>query len=312
MGGAGSGSSFFNNFRSLEKIHLKARLVGPHFEPDMTFTFFGRELSIPIMGASAAGVNSFGGEDVITEAEYCRAMVQGCKAAGTISFRGDSFNYSLEEPHGISAIAEAGGWGVQIVKPRDQATIIQFFTLAEEAGAIAVGVDIDGCGSYAMAKHNQPTFRKSAEEIQELASATTLPVIIKGIMCVEDAVTAVDAGAKGIGVSNHGGRVLDCTPGTAEVLPEIAATIKGKALITVDGGVRTGYDVLKMLALGADAVLVGRDLIRAAVGGGAEGVQMQMEYLKETLGKALLMTNCQSLASITKDILVVHNVKAEL
>jgi isopentenyl diphosphate isomerase/L-lactate dehydrogenase-like FMN-dependent dehydrogenase len=304
IGGVGSGYSFFNNFRALEKIRLKARLVTPHFTPDTKFSFLGHELSMPIMGASASGVNSWGGEDVITEAEYCRDTVLGCKAAGTISFRGDSFNYSLEEPHGINAIREAEGWGVQIVKPRDNQTIIEFFKLAEEAGAIAVGVDVDGCGSDAMARHDQPTFKKSPEDIQELVSSTKLPVVIKGIMCAEDAIAAVDAGASVISVSNHGGRVLDHTPGTIEVLPEIVAAVKGKALVTCDGGVRTGYDALKMLALGADAILVGRDVIRAAVGGGIEGVQLHMDYLRQTLAKAMLMTNCQSLGDITKEILL--------
>jgi 4-hydroxymandelate oxidase len=94
-------------------------------------------------------------------------------------------------------------------------------------------------------------------------------------MCVEDAVAALNAGADAIVVSNHGGRILDHTPGTADILPEIVSAVKGKALILVDGGLRTGYDVLKMLALGADGVLIGRDIIRAAVGGGKEGVAFQ-------------------------------------
>jgi 4-hydroxymandelate oxidase len=81
-------------------------------------------------------------------------------------------------------------------------------------------------------------------------------------LCVEDTLFAVEAGPVAISVSNHGGRVQDYTPGVAEVLPEIASKVKGKVTVLADGGIRTGYDVLKMLALGADAVLVGRDLIR--------------------------------------------------
>ncbi|MFX1505107.1 MAG: alpha-hydroxy-acid oxidizing protein, partial [Promethearchaeota archaeon] len=120
----------------------------------------------------------------------------------------------------------------------------------------------------------------------------------------EDAVEAVDAGASAIVVSNHGGRVLDHTPGTADVLPEITEALKGrKAIIVVDGGIRTGYDVLKMLALGANAVLIGRDIVRAAVGGGSEGVRLQMDYLRETLKKAMKMTGCPSLNQITPSIL---------
>jgi isopentenyl diphosphate isomerase/L-lactate dehydrogenase-like FMN-dependent dehydrogenase len=96
---------------------------------------------------------------------------------------------------------------------------------------------------------------------------------------------------------------LDHTPGTAEVLKDIAQAVGGKITILADGGVRTGYDVLKMLALGADGVLVGRDIVRAAVGGGIEGVKIHLEYLQKTLVKAMLMTGCSDLASINQDIL---------
>ncbi|MFX0210489.1 MAG: alpha-hydroxy-acid oxidizing protein, partial [Candidatus Hodarchaeota archaeon] len=194
--------------------------------------------------------------------------------------------------------------GVKIVKPREQSVIIEFFKKAEQYGVTAVGVDTDGCGSYMMTKHNKPVFKKTANDIRELVESTTLPVIIKGVMCVEDVVEAVDAGASAIVVSNHGGRVLDHTPGTADVLPEITEALKDrKAMIVADGGIRTGYDVLKMLALGADAVLIGRDIVRAAVGGGSEGVRLQMDYLRETLKKGMKMTGCSSLNEITPSIL---------
>ncbi|MHA2334178.1 MAG: alpha-hydroxy-acid oxidizing protein [Candidatus Hodarchaeales archaeon] len=304
IGGIGSGASFNNNITALAKIQLKMKLVSSHFEPDTRFTFFGKNITMPIMGASVSGVNSFGGDKVITEQELCHAVVQGCKAAGTIGWRGDTYTYSLENPLGLNAIAKVDGWGVKIVKPREQETIIKFYKKAEEMGVIAVGCDVDGCGSYMMAKHNKPVFKKSYEDIKELVKSTSLPVIIKGIMCVEDAVKAVEAGASAIVVSNHGGRVMDHTPGTTEVLPGIAEVIKGKAMVLVDGGIRTGYDVLKVLALGADAVLIGRDNVRAAVGGRVEGVRLQMDYLGKTLAKAMKMTDCRALKDISPDILV--------
>ena len=303
IGGIGAGYSFYNNYEALKKIRLKMHLIGDHFEPDTSYNFFGRKLSMPIMGASTAGVHSFGGEKVISEAEFCRSIVLGCKSAGTIGWRGDSFNYSLVNSHGINAISEAGGFGVKIVKPRDQVKIIEFFKKAEEANCIAVGVDIDGCGSYAMAKHDRPVYRKTIEDIRQLVESTSLPVIIKGVMCLEDARAARDAGASAIVISNHGGRVLDHTPGTAEVLPSIVKELGTEIPILADGGIRTGYDVLKMLALGASGVLIGRDLIRAAVGGGIEGVKIHMNYLKQTLSKAMKMTNCRSIKDISSNIL---------
>ncbi|MFX1573364.1 MAG: alpha-hydroxy-acid oxidizing protein, partial [Promethearchaeota archaeon] len=96
---------------------------------------------------------------------------------------------------------------------------------------------------------------------------------------------------------------LDHTLGTAEVLPSIVEEIKGKIKIIVDGGIRTGYDVLKMLALGAESVLIGRDIIRASVGAGIKGVQIHMDYMRKTLLKAMKMTNCRTLRDVSSDIL---------
>jgi isopentenyl diphosphate isomerase/L-lactate dehydrogenase-like FMN-dependent dehydrogenase len=303
FGGIGSGASFHNNILALKKYKFKMSLIGDHFEPDTSYNFFGNKLSMPIMGASVAGVNSFGGEEVITESDFCRSVVFGCKEAGTLGWRGDTYTYSLEKSYGIDAISEADGWGVKIVKPRDQETIKKFYKKAEETDCIAVGMDVDGCGSYAMATHNKTVFRKTVDDIKELASSTKLPLIIKGIMSIEDARNAIDAGASAIVVSNHGGRVLDHTPGTADVLLEIVSKFRGKIKILVDGGVRTGYDVLKMLALGAEAVLIGRDIVRAAVGGRIEGVRIHMEYMQKTLAKAMKMTNCKTLKEVSSEIL---------
>jgi isopentenyl diphosphate isomerase/L-lactate dehydrogenase-like FMN-dependent dehydrogenase len=122
-------------------------------------------------------------------------------------------------------------------------------------------------------------------------------------MTVEDAVSCADAGVRVVSVSNHGGRVLDATPGTAEVLPDIAKQLKGQVIITADGGVRTGYDVLKMLALGADFVLLGRDIIRAAVGAGSLGVRIHMEHIQKILKKAMFMTGVSTVSDIDSSIL---------
>ncbi|MHA1975466.1 MAG: alpha-hydroxy-acid oxidizing protein [Candidatus Hodarchaeales archaeon] len=308
FGGIGSGASFHNNWLALREYTLKMRLIDSDqialSEPDTRFNFFGKELSMPIMSASVSGVNSFGGDSVITEREFCHAVINGCRDAGTLGWRGDTYTYSLDKSYGLDAIAEGNAGGVKIVKPREQTVIKQFFNKAERSGATAVGVDTDGAGSYAMRTNNKPVFRKTPEEIADLVNSTSLPVIIKGVMCAEDALEAVNAGAKAIVVSNHGGRVLDHTPGTADVLPEIVDELEGMgAMIVVDGGVRTGYDVLKMLALGADAVLIGRDIVRAAVGAGSEGVRLQMDFLQKTLAKAMLMTGCVSLSKISRDIL---------
>jgi 4-hydroxymandelate oxidase len=156
-----------------------------------------------------------------------------------------------------------------------------------------------------MALLGQRVEPKTAEQIREIVRAVDRPVILKGIMTPEDAVIAAEAGAAGIVVSNHGGRALDHTPGTADVLPGIVRALRGgsRVAVLVDGGVRSGVDVLKMLALGADAVLVGRPLAVAAVGGGAEGVRLQLEEYAKQLHVAMMLTGCASLADVTGKVL---------
>ena len=121
-------------------------------------------------------------------------------------------------------------------------------------------------------------------------------------MDIEDALKCAEAEIDGIVVSNHGGRVLDHTPGTAEVLPGIRDAVGNRMTIFVDGGIRTGFDVLKMLALGADAVLLGRPITQAGAGG-AEGIAFLLKYLQAELEAAMIMTGVQDLSKITRDII---------
>ena len=120
-------------------------------------------------------------------------------------------------------------------------------------------------------------------------------------MCIRDR-KAVEAGASAIVISNHGGRVLDQVPATAEVLPEIAEAVNGRCKILVDGGIRTGVDVFKALALGADAVLIARPFVNAIYGAGAEGVQVYVDKLAGELADTMSMCGAHSLAEITRNM----------
>ena len=301
FGGAGAGFSFRANVASLEAVRFKLRVVGEHTEPDTSCTFLGTKLDFPVMAASTAGAERY--NNAISEDDFCRAVIRGCKAAGTVGWRGDTFFYTPDDNPALRAMKKEGVPTVPIFKPRSQDVLKRLIHEAEELGAPAVGVDLDGCGSTIMARHNQPVFRKSVKDLKELVQATSLPFIAKGIMTVEDALSCADAGVKVVSVSNHGGRVLDATPGVAEVLPEIVGQLKGQVIITADGGVRTGYDVLKMLALGADFVLLGRDVIRAAVGAGSLGVKLHMEHIQKILKKAMFMTGVSTISEIDSSIL---------
>ena len=121
-------------------------------------------------------------------------------------------------------------------------------------------------------------------------------------MTVKGALKAKEAGASAIVVSNHGGRVLDQCPPTAEVLPEIAEAVGKDMKIFVDGGIRSGVDILKALALGADAVLIGRPFVTAVYGGAEEGVSALAEKLSSELADAMAMCGVHSLSEITRDV----------
>lgn len=130
---------------------------------------------------------------------------------------------------------------------------------------------------------------------------TKAPFIVKGIMTVKGAMKAKEAGASAIVVSNHGGRVLDQCPATAEVLSDIAAAVGSSMKILVDGGIRSGADVFKALALGADAVVIARPFVTAVYGGGEEGVLSYIEKIGSELEDTMKMCGVSSLHEISKD-----------
>jgi len=301
MGGVGTGSSFKANFEALNRIKLNLLTIHDVRNPDTEIEFFGQKLSLPVMAAPITGTTyNMGG--AITEDVYTQEVIVGSIMAGTVGWTGDGAD-PLMYGSGIDAIKKNDGKGIPIIKPRAQDEIIKRIRLAEEAGALAVGVDIDGAGLVTMALKGQPVSPKSPSEIEDLVKATKLPFILKGIMTLKEAEIAYNLGVSAIVVSNHGGRILDHTPGVAEVLPEIADKLKGKITIIADGGVRSGVDVLKLLALGADAVLIGRPVVVAVFGGGREALKLYFDTIKSELKQAMLLTGVASVKNVPKEIL---------
>ncbi len=133
-----------------------------------------------------------------------------------------------------------------------------------------------------------------------LRSITTLPVLLKGILTAEDAALAIEHGVDGIVVSNHGGRQLDTVPAGIEVLEEIVQATAGKADVLVDGGIRRGTDVVKALALGAKAVMVGRPVFWGLGAGGERGVRRVLEALRDEVELALALCGCPSVGDVTR------------
>lgn len=300
-GGVGTGESFKENVRALARVKLNMRTLHDAKDPDISIELFGKQLSMPILAAPITGSEyNMGGK--VSEEDYAKAAVSGSVAAGTLGMTGDGGN-PLFYDAGIEAIEAEKGLGIPVIKPRDNDIIVEMAAKAKKAGAPAVGVDIDGAGLVTMALMGQPVGPKSPAELKDIIDQIDIPFILKGIMTPEEAEIACEAGAAAIVVSNHGGRVLDSTPGVAEVLPEIAQRVKGKVTIFADGGVRKGIDVLKYIALGADAVLVGRPIITGAFGGGADGVKLILETLANELKQAMILTGCKDLSHITPDVL---------
>lgn len=301
MGGLGTGSAFMANVQALAKVTFNMRLVHEITEPDTSTSILGMNLSMPVMAAPVGGVSfNMGGKR--TEEEYIKAIIDGSRQAGIIGCTGDGVPPFIHES-GLAAIAAAGGHGIPFIKPWEDAELYEKLAKAKDSGATIVGMDIDAAGLITLRKMGRPVSPKSVDTLREIIAKTGVKFIIKGIMTPEDAALALQAGADAIVVSNHGGRVLDHTPGTAEVLPAIAEQMKGKLGIIVDGGIRAGADVLKMLALGADAVMIGRPFSIAAMGGLTEGVVAYSETLRTELMQAMVMTGTESVAKISPALL---------
>jgi 4-hydroxymandelate oxidase len=140
--------------------------------------------------------------------------------------------------------------------------------------------------------------------LEWLRSITSLPIVVKGVLRADDAVRAVDHGAAAVIVSNHGGRQLDGALATLEALPEVVAAVEGKAEVLVDGGIRRGIDVLKALALGVRAVLLGRPILWGLAAGGEAGVRDVLELLRDELDLAMALSGCAKVADIDGSLVV--------
>ena len=170
-----------------------------------------------------------------------------------------------------------------------------------EAGIFCAGMDVDGAGLPFLKAMNPNAGSKSVPEMREIIEYADMPFIVKGIMTVKGAEKAVEAGAAAIVVSNHGGRVQGGVAATAEVLPEIAEAVKGDTVILVDGGIRSGVDVFRAIALGADGVLIGRPILPMIYAAGEEGFKVYMDKIIGELKSTMTMCGAATLADITRD-----------
>ena len=292
IAGVGTGMSFQNNFTALGRVKLLMRNVHDVTRADTSTTIFGRKISLPAVCAPMGPAGTRFGKGM-SQQDWFDALVGGSVAAGTLGAVGDNLTYPIDDvKRNLGVVAHYQGKALYNSKPSPNEIILKWQPQIDATGAAWLSIDVD-------------SGPKSVPQLRELVRAFQMPVVAKGIMRLDDALRCVDAGVAGIAVSNHGGRRLDHTAGTAQVLPAIAARLKGTVTILTDGCVATGADVLKYLALGADAVMVGRHLLRAAYGGGPDGVALFLNKIRTELASAMVLTGVGSVAKIDSSIVFV-------
>lgn len=300
VGAKGSGKSFTNCVNYLRSIDINLDAVYESHGQDTSCRMFGRTWSMPVFGAPVGGAVFNYASKTVSDEELTRAQVDGAIQAGTMAFTPDG-PWDEYFALGLKAVKAAGGAAVPTIKPWKNEKVIENLRLSEEAGAVAAAMDVDSAGLINLKLVGKPVDPKSPADIREIVSSTKLPFLVKGIMTPRAALISRDAGAYGIVVSSHGGRVLEDAPATCSVLPEIRAALGPDFKIIVDGGIRSGADVFKALALGADAVLIGRPYTLAGLAAGAEGVKLYFEKIRAELVDVMVMTGCGSVADITPD-----------
>jgi L-lactate dehydrogenase (FMN-dependent) and related alpha-hydroxy acid dehydrogenases len=267
------------------------------------FELFGKEFSAPIF-AGPIGAVRMHYSDEYDDRSFNKVLIKACNEAGIAAFTGDGMDDD-QMVSGCEAVKEADGRGIPTIKPWNLEMIKKKIELTKEANAFAVAMDIDAAGLPFLKNFTPPAGSKSVEQLREIVELLDVPFIVKGIMTPKAALKAKEAGASAIVVSNHGGRVLDQCPATAEVLEDIVKAVDGSMKIFVDGGIRTGVDVFKALALGADAVIIARPFVSSVYVGAGEAVKELAEKLKHELEDTMAMCGAYSLEDISRDMVSV-------
>ena len=300
-GAKGIGTGAIRNYQKWQELCVNMDTICENKPVDTTARLFGREFVLPVFAAPVGAMQLHYGYKY-NDLEYNDILVSACAQAGIAAFTGDGTNPAVVEA-AAEALKKSGGLGVPTIKPWNIETIREKMDLVKAAGPFAIAMDIDAAGLPFLKNLTPPAGSKTVEELKEIVKIAGKPFILKGIMTVSGAKKALEAGASGIVVSNHGGRVLDQCPATAEVLPAIVDAVGGKMTVLVDGGIRSGMDVFKALALGADGVLIARPFVTMVYGGGADGVQVYVEKLRAELADAMAMCGAHSLSDINRSMI---------
>lgn len=284
------------NRRYLDSLLVEMRVIDS-VKPCLTTRIFGREFSSPIMMPAFSHLNKVGKNGRKPMEEYALAAKQ---------LR--LLNWVGMEPDGeYAGIAAVDAPTVRIIKPfADHDIILEQIDFAVKHGAIAVGVDIDHIankdGGYDVVD-GHPLGPVMLADLKDYVKAARVPFVAKGVLSVNDALKARDAGCKAVLVSHHHGRIPFGIPPTA-VLPRIKDALQGSGMmIFCDCGIDTGYDAYKALALGADAVAVGRGILAPLLKEGTEGVVRKIRQMNEQLSELMLYTGIKDTDSFDSSII---------
>ena len=300
-GAKGIGDVAIRNYDMWKEIRVNMDVISDIDELDTETDLFGYNLRLPLIAGPVGAVNLHYG-DKYNDEEYNLKLIKACHDAGIVAMTGDGTDEDVMRS-ACEVIKSFGGQGIPTVKPWDIDTLKNKLGLIKDSGSRAFAMDIDAAGLPFLKGRIPPAGHKTVEDLREIASLGEKPFIIKGIMTSKSAEKAVSAGAKAIVVSNHGGRVLDQCPSTAEVLPEIVEAVGGRCKVLVDGGIRDGLDIFKALAIGADAVLMARPFVNAIYQGGEQATLKMVEKLESELKDAMSMCGAKNIKDIDKSMI---------
>jgi isopentenyl diphosphate isomerase/L-lactate dehydrogenase-like FMN-dependent dehydrogenase len=302
-GGAGHEWTLDENRRAFDRWSLRPRILRGAGSPDPSTSILGTPLAVPVLVAPWAYQS-------MAHPDGERATARAAAAAGTVMVVSTT---AVEDLEGVAKSSDAPKWWqLYLFEDRDATT--DMLARVVEAGyeAICLTVDAPHLGlRHRDTRHGfAPKYGAPSSDLRFESMLTwddvswvrertaNLPLLMKGILTSEDAELAVAAGVDGIVVSNHGGRQLDGTPAGLTVLPEVVDAVGGRVPVLVDGGIRRGTDVVKALALGADAVLVARPLIWGLAVDGEAGVADVLRILRLEFENAMALCGCRTVAEI--------------
>ena len=287
------------NFDKWQEICVNMDTLCPNADPDVSFELFGRSFAAPIFAAPLGAIDLHYGPKYKDPA-YNSILIKAAYDCGLAAFSGDGVDPAIMKS-AVQDMIQVEGVGMPTIKPWNKEAVFEKLDILNANKIFAAAMDVDGAGLPFLKAMNPNAGSKSVAEMKEIIDYADMPFIIKGIMTPNGARKAVEAGAAAIVVSNHGGRVQGGVPSTAEVLPSIVEAVKGQTVIFVDGGIRSGVDVFRALALGADAVLIGRPILPLVYAAGAEGFKVYMDKIIAELKSTMTMCGAATLKDITRD-----------